>query len=130
MSGKYVFSKALKELRFLHCQTSEHSNAVRYALQQTLLATIHSIDIRPTGRTPQAKSTNMSNLLRSFLNRAYPTMKHHNPHTPIMIREALNTQPRVFARYEFGREKVEELSGLDDKAIESKIGALVREGAQ
>jgi len=32
MSGKYVFSKALKELRFLHCQTSEHSNAVRYAL--------------------------------------------------------------------------------------------------
>jgi len=38
-------------------------------------------------------------------------MKHHNPHTPIMIREALNTQPRVFARYEFGREKVEELSG-------------------
>jgi hypothetical protein len=31
MSGKYVFSKALKELRFLHCQTSEHSNAVRYA---------------------------------------------------------------------------------------------------
>ena len=53
----------------------------------------------------------MPNLLRSFLNRAYPTMKHHNPHTPIMIREALNTQPRVFARYEFGREKVEELSG-------------------
>jgi len=38
-------------------------------------------------------------------------MKHHNPHTPIMIREALNTQPRVFARYEFGREKVEELGG-------------------
>lgn len=109
----------------------------------------------------------MSNPLRSFLNRAYPTMKHHNPHTPIMIREALNTQPRVFARYEFGREKVEDLSGelsgskeesdargwrrdigrakrkprhepeanslipgLDDKAIESKIGALVREGAQ
>ncbi|KAM0706811.1 hypothetical protein Q7P35_006141 [Cladosporium inversicolor] len=95
MSGKYVFSKALKELRFLHCQTSEHSNAVR-----------------------------------SFLTRAYPTMKHHNPHTPIMIREALNTQPRVFARYEFGREQVEELSGLDDKAIESKISALVREGAQ
>jgi hypothetical protein len=38
-------------------------------------------------------------------------MKHHNPHTPIMVREALNTQPRVFARYEFGREKVEELGG-------------------
>jgi hypothetical protein len=55
--------------------------------------------------------TNPSNRFRSFLNRAYPTMKHHNPHTPIMIREALNTQPRVFARYEFGREMVEELGG-------------------
>lgn len=30
MSGKYAFTKSLKELRFLHCQTSEHSNAVRY----------------------------------------------------------------------------------------------------
>lgn len=29
MSGKYAFTKTLKELRFLHCQTSEHSNAVR-----------------------------------------------------------------------------------------------------
>lgn len=76
-----------------------------------LLATIHSIDIHLAGKTPRETSTNMPNLLRSFLNRAYPTMKHHNPHTPIMIREALNTQPRVFARYEFGREKVEELSG-------------------
>ncbi len=39
----------------------------------------------------------MSN--RSFLNRAYPTMKKHNPHTPIMMREAAGTEPRVFARY-------------------------------
>ncbi len=32
MSGKYAFTKSLKELRFLHCQTSEHSNAVRYKI--------------------------------------------------------------------------------------------------
>lgn len=30
MSGKYAFTKALKELRFHHCQTSDHSAAVRY----------------------------------------------------------------------------------------------------
>lgn len=30
MSGKYAFTKTLKEVRFLHCQTSEHSAAVRY----------------------------------------------------------------------------------------------------
>ena len=29
MSGKYVFAKSLKELRFLFCQTSDHSAAAR-----------------------------------------------------------------------------------------------------
>lgn len=29
MSGKYVFSQALKEVRFLFCQTGEHSGATR-----------------------------------------------------------------------------------------------------
>ena len=29
MSGKYAFTKTLKELRFLHCQQCEHSDAVR-----------------------------------------------------------------------------------------------------
>jgi hypothetical protein len=36
---------------------------------------------------------------RSFLARAYPTMKKNNPHTPIMLREAAGTHPRVYARY-------------------------------
>ncbi|KAK3690606.1 hypothetical protein LTR37_019102 [Vermiconidia calcicola] len=93
MSSKYAFTKTLKELRFLHCQTSEHSNAVR-----------------------------------SFLTRAYPTMKKNNPYIPIMIREASGTEPRVYARYEFGREKMEDLRGLDDKAIEDKVTTLVKDG--
>ena len=79
----------------------------------------------------------------SFLTRAYPTMKHHNPHTPILIREAMGFEPRVIARYEFGREQAEDLKGksicnsgreweltwgkgLDGKAIEDKITALVK----
>ncbi|GAB7344797.1 hypothetical protein MBLNU457_3259t1 [Dothideomycetes sp. NU457] len=91
MSGKYVFSKALKEVRFHLCQTSEHSNA-----------------------------------LRQFLLRAYPTMKHHNPHTPIMIREALDIEPKIWTRYEFGKEKMEMLTGLDDKGIEGKVTEMVK----
>jgi hypothetical protein len=39
------------------------------------------------------------NNYRSFLSRAYPTMKKNNPNTPIMLREAAGTQPRVYARY-------------------------------
>ncbi|CEL01843.1 thioredoxin-like protein [Aspergillus pseudodeflectus] len=91
MSSKYVFTKGLKELRFLFCQTSEHSAATR-----------------------------------SFLLRAYPTMKKHNPHTPILVREASGTLPRVYARYGFGKETEEALSGLSDQQIEEKITQLVK----
>lgn len=31
MASKYAFGSGLKELRFLFCQTSEHSAPVRYA---------------------------------------------------------------------------------------------------
>jgi NADH dehydrogenase (ubiquinone) 1 alpha subcomplex subunit 2 len=31
MSAKFAFAKSLKEVRFLFCQTSEQSAAVRYA---------------------------------------------------------------------------------------------------
>jgi len=86
-------------------------------------------------------------------------MKRFNPHTPIMIREALDIGPRVYARYEFGREKMADLrgtrgqkrmlpasrnavwvcvdsgltvlsTGLDDKAIEEKVTRLVKDAAQ
>lgn len=93
MATKYGFTSTLKELRFLLCQTSDHSAA-----------------------------------MRSFLTRTYPTMKKHNPHTPIMIREALGVEPKVFARYEFGKEKMISLKGLDDKTIETKVTELVKSG--
>jgi hypothetical protein len=38
---------------------------------------------------------------RNFLTKSYPVMKKANPETPILIREALDTEPRVWAR--FGR---------------------------
>ncbi|RDW72550.1 L51/S25/CI-B8 domain-containing protein [Aspergillus mulundensis] len=91
MSSKYVFTKGLKELRFLLCQTSEQSAATRL-----------------------------------FINRAYPTMKKHNPHTPILIREAAGTLPRVYARYALGKETVESLKGLSDQQIEEKVTQLVK----
>jgi NADH dehydrogenase (ubiquinone) 1 alpha subcomplex subunit 2 len=71
-------------------------------------------------------------------------MKKHNPHTPIMIREASGTQPTVYARFgtshredrleavltymitDFGKEKKLPLKGLDDKAIEQQVTDLVQ----
>ncbi|EFY89068.1 hypothetical protein J3459_011040 [Metarhizium acridum] len=94
MSSRYAFTKALKEVRFLFCQTSEQSAAVR-----------------------------------SFLTRAYPTMKKNNPQIPILIREAQGTLPKVYARYEFGHEKSQSLEGLSDKQIEETVTGLVKNGA-
>ncbi|KAF3048249.1 hypothetical protein N0V91_001975 [Didymella pomorum] len=91
MASKYAFNAGLKELRFLFCQTSEHSAATR-----------------------------------NFLQRSYPTMKKHNPHTPILIREASGFEPTLFARYNYGKETKVPLKGLDDKSIEQKVTELVQ----
>ncbi|KAK1833178.1 NADH-ubiquinone oxidoreductase 10.5 kDa subunit [Podospora conica] len=90
MSGKYAFTKSLKEVRFLFCQTGEHSAATR-----------------------------------SFLTRAYPVMKKSNPVTPILLRDAQGTLPKVYARFEFGKEKSQSLEGLSDKQIEETVASLV-----
>ncbi|TQN69858.1 NADH-ubiquinone oxidoreductase 10.5 kDa subunit [Colletotrichum shisoi] len=94
MSSKYAFTKTLKEVRFLFCQTGEHSAATR-----------------------------------SFITRAYPTMKKNNPRTPILLREAAGTLPKVYARYEFGVEKSQSLEGLSDKQIEDTVTTLVKNSA-
>ena len=57
---------------------------------------------------------------RSFLARAYPTMKKNNPHTPIMLREAAGTQPRVYARY--GQSSIPRGDGFETmEAIQGRI---------
>jgi len=38
-------------------------------------------------------------------------MKAKNPHTPILIREALDIEPKVWARFEYGKEKMVPLKG-------------------
>ncbi|KZZ93988.1 NADH-ubiquinone oxidoreductase [Ascosphaera apis ARSEF 7405] len=67
---------------------------------------------------------------RQFLKRAYPTMKKNNPYVPVLMREAFDTQPRVFARYELGKEKQESLLGLSDQEIEQKITSLVQNASK
>ncbi|GAB1204635.1 hypothetical protein APSETT445_003297 [Aspergillus pseudonomiae] len=115
MSGKYVFTKGLKELRFLFCQTSEHSAPTRCVRRYDFWSSMAwDSQITPN---------------RTFLQRAYPTMKKHNPHVPILIREASGTLPKVYARYAFGKETLEPLNGLSDAQIEEKLTKLVKESS-
>ncbi|KAI5846084.1 NADH-ubiquinone oxidoreductase 105 kDa subunit [Tricharina praecox] len=70
-----------------------------------------------------------SSAVRQFLAKSYPVMKKHNPDTPIMIREAAGIEPRVFARFEFGKETQKPLMGLSDKEIEEAVNGLVKNGS-
>ncbi|KEF61922.1 NADH dehydrogenase (ubiquinone) 1 alpha subcomplex 2 [Exophiala aquamarina CBS 119918] len=71
-------------------------------------------------------SSQASEAARTFLKRAYPTMKHHNPNTPILIREATGVDPKIWARYGLGKEKSQSLAGLSDKEIEDTVTTLVK----
>lgn len=44
-------------------------------------------------------------------------MKKHNPSIPIMLREAQGTLPKVYARYDFGKEKSQSLEGMGNSFL-------------
>lgn len=97
MASKYAFGQGLKELRFLFCQTSEHSAPVRYATSDPVTMPQCA---RQRGDWDGSNEEDVANRVRrNFLTRSYPTMKKHNPHTPIMIREASGTEPTLYARF-------------------------------
>ncbi|XP_027538165.1 NADH dehydrogenase [ubiquinone] 1 alpha subcomplex subunit 2 [Neopelma chrysocephalum] len=63
--------------------------------------------------------------VREFIEKHYVTLKKANPDFPILIRECSGVQPKLWARYEFGKEKSIPLNNLtvDDvaKALESVV---------
>ncbi|KFW75486.1 NADH dehydrogenase [ubiquinone] 1 alpha subcomplex subunit 2, partial [Manacus vitellinus] len=63
--------------------------------------------------------------VREFIEKHYVTLKKANPDFPILIRECSGVQPKLWARYEFGKEKSIPLNNLtvDEvaKALESAV---------
>ncbi|NXC01942.1 NDUA2 dehydrogenase, partial [Orthonyx spaldingii] len=63
--------------------------------------------------------------VREFIEQHYVTLKKANPNFPILIRECSGIQPKLWARYEFGKEKSIPLDNLtvDEvaKALESAV---------
>ncbi|KAL5532240.1 hypothetical protein ACEPAF_5809 [Sanghuangporus sanghuang] len=63
--------------------------------------------------------------IRQFIHATYPSLKQHNPHLPVLIREAHKTPARAFARFEYGVEKHVELDNLSAKEVEQKMAYLL-----
>lgn len=149
MSAKYAFTQGLREVRFLFCQTAEHSAGVRLVGPDLTslggwLGVVgrgwrrlfffsgegagNAGQTQPTTRAQKQRANqHLLPTARSFLNRAYPSMKKNNPNTPILIREAAGTMPKVYARYDLGVEKSQSLAGLSDKQIEDAVSSLVKQ---
>jgi len=67
--------------------------------------------------------SNTSNPTRQFIEKYYLDMKRNNPNLPILIRECAGVKPKMWFRYEYGREVDKDLTNLNV----DQIGQLVKE---
>uniref|UniRef100_A0A182JWF8 NADH dehydrogenase [ubiquinone] 1 alpha subcomplex subunit 2 n=1 Tax=Anopheles christyi TaxID=43041 RepID=A0A182JWF8_9DIPT len=61
---------------------------------------------------------------RDFVNKGYVQLKKENPTLPILVRECSGVQPRLWARYELGKEKSVVLTNATAEDISKHIEAL------
>ncbi|NXW85890.1 NDUA2 dehydrogenase, partial [Alopecoenas beccarii] len=66
---------------------------------------------------------------RDFIEQHYVTLKKANPDFPILIRECSGVQPRLWARYEFGKEKSVSLDNLTVDQVAKALENIVKSKA-
>uniref|UniRef100_G3MQL8 NADH dehydrogenase [ubiquinone] 1 alpha subcomplex subunit 2 n=2 Tax=Amblyomma TaxID=6942 RepID=G3MQL8_AMBMU len=64
--------------------------------------------------------------VREFITKNYRGVKNSNPALPILIRECSGVQPRVYARYAFGKESHASLSGLSADQVMATIEQIAQ----
>ncbi|XP_008187106.1 NADH dehydrogenase [ubiquinone] 1 alpha subcomplex subunit 2 [Acyrthosiphon pisum] len=73
------------------------------------------------------QSSSSSKGVRQFIEKYYIPMKKANPKFPILVRECSGVEPKVFARFEFGQERSEQLSDQSADNVLKKIEGLVKQ---
>uniref|UniRef100_A0A8C8ARP6 NADH dehydrogenase [ubiquinone] 1 alpha subcomplex subunit 2 n=1 Tax=Otus sunia TaxID=257818 RepID=A0A8C8ARP6_9STRI len=63
---------------------------------------------------------------RDFIEQHYVTLKKANPDFPILIRECSGVQPKLWARYEFGKEKSVSLNNLTVDEVAKALENIVK----
>ncbi|NXS88869.1 NDUA2 dehydrogenase, partial [Erpornis zantholeuca] len=64
--------------------------------------------------------------VREFIEQHYVTLKKANPDFPILIRECSGIQPKLWARYEFGKEKSIPLNNLTVDEVGKALESIVK----
>ncbi|CAH1709742.1 NADH dehydrogenase [ubiquinone] 1 alpha subcomplex subunit 2 [Aphis gossypii] len=73
------------------------------------------------------QSSASSKGVRQFVEKYYIPLKKANPKFPILVRECSGVEPKVFARFEFGQERSEQLSDQSADNVLKKIEGLVKQ---
>merc|ERR1712058_6792 len=63
--------------------------------------------------------------LREFIEKSYLPIKKANPTFPILVRECSNVQPKVYARYELGKESSLPLSNMSSDQVQKAVQSLM-----
>lgn len=153
MSSRYAFTKSLKEVRFLFCQTSEQSAAVRYAsflpfsrtagsnvMRAQVLTAIQILhyegvpdneEEQPPDPHPHPRGgRHHPQGLRAIRYEPDPSASNPSLRTPgwnlIGDRTSWLT---ITTMAEFGNEKNQSLEGLTDKQIEETVTGMVKNEA-
>jgi NADH dehydrogenase (ubiquinone) 1 alpha subcomplex subunit 2 len=64
--------------------------------------------------------------VRAFIEKNYVDLKKLNKTTPILIRECSNIQPKIWARYEMGKEENLPLTGMNETQVFAAVEKLAK----
>ncbi|CAN8011639.1 unnamed protein product [Ixodes pacificus] len=64
--------------------------------------------------------------VREFITKHYPSLKASNPTLPVLIRECSGVQPKLYARYAFGKESHVPLAGMTADQVLAAVGQIAQ----
>ncbi|XP_071787559.1 NADH dehydrogenase [ubiquinone] 1 alpha subcomplex subunit 2-like [Asterias amurensis] len=62
--------------------------------------------------------------VREWVETSYVDLKKANPKFPILIRECSGVQPKIYARYEYGRETSASLENFTSQQVADTLGTM------
>lgn len=67
--------------------------------------------------------------VRDFLEKYYIGIKKENPKVPILVRECSGIQPKMYARYDHGKENSVQLNNMSEDSVLQAMEKLVTSGS-
>uniref|UniRef100_UPI00358FFA2B NADH dehydrogenase [ubiquinone] 1 alpha subcomplex subunit 2 n=1 Tax=Myxine glutinosa TaxID=7769 RepID=UPI00358FFA2B len=64
--------------------------------------------------------------VREFIEQYYVPLKQANPALPLLVRESSGVQPRLWARYAFGREQTVSLENMTAEQVAQAVQQLAK----